>query len=123
MKNILIISMALLLSACVANPAFIDVQSADYGEKPSSELYEKKVKAYQNDRLKDPMSAVYSFSEPKKGWCKFKGEVHFGWIVDYTLNAKNSYGGYVGAKPEFTFVKNDTAWHMPFYLKDNCDYQ
>ncbi|WP_413496361.1 hypothetical protein [Morganella psychrotolerans] len=123
MKNIFIILVALFISGCVAKPTMIEEQHADYGDKPSKELYEAKVKAYQESRLKDPMSAVYSFSEPRKGWCIFNGKVNFGWIVDYTLNAKNSYGGYVGTKPEFTILQNNTAWHMPFYRKDSCGYQ
>ena len=88
MKKILAVTVVLLLSGCVTPPTNIEVQNADYGEKPSKELYESKVKAYQEGQLKDPMSAVYSFSEPRKGWCIFNSKVNFGWIVDYTLNAK-----------------------------------
>ena len=123
MKKILAVTVVLLLSGCVTPPTSIEVQNADYGEKPSKELYESKVKAYQEGQLKDPMSAVYSFSVPRKGWCIFHSKVNFGWIVDYTLNAKNSYGGYVGAKPQFTIIQNNTAWHIPYFLKDNCGYQ
>lgn len=123
MKNILVIFIALFISGCVARPTMIEEQNADYGEKPSKEFYEGKIKSYQEGRLKDPMSAIYSFTEPRKGWCIFDGKVNFGWIVDYTLNAKNSYGGYVGAKPEFTIIVDDISWHMPYHLKSNCSYQ
>ena len=46
-------------------------------------------------RLKDPYSARYDFNEPFKGWCKSGFTTYYGWLVPFTLNAKNSYGGYV----------------------------
>lgn len=120
MKKLLCLISFSVLAGCVSNPTAIEVNNGDYGAAPSKELYEAKIKSYQEERLKDPDSAKYRFSEPHKGWCKFDGKVNYGWIVDYTLNAKNSYGGYVGQKPQFAFVKNGTAYHMDYYMRTNC---
>lgn len=63
--------------------------------------------------LKDPDSAIYDFyATPKKGYVQIldyaNGEPIFGWLVPYSLNAKNSYGGYTGAKYYNAFiVEND----------------
>lgn len=123
MNKILLASLAVsitFLCGCVSNPTLSEVNNADYGPMPSKELYEGKIRSYQESNLKDPDSAKYNFSEPHKGWCKFNGEVNYGWIVDYTLNAKNSYGGYVGAKPQFSFIKNTKAYHPEYFMRDMC---
>lgn len=120
MKKLLCLISLSVLAGCVSNPTSMEINNGDYGAAPSKELYEAKIKSYQEQRLKDPDSAKYRFSEPHKGWCKFDGKVNYGWIVDYTLNAKNSFGGYVGQKPQFAFVKNGTAYHMDYYMRTNC---
>ena len=108
------------LSGCVSNPTASDLNSADYGPEPSKELYEGKIKNHQETNLKDPGSARYKFAAPHKGWCKFNGKVNYGWIVDYTVNAKNSYGGYTGAKPQFALLNNTTAYHPDYFMRDAC---
>lgn len=120
MKKLLCLISLSVLAGCVSNPTAMEINNGDYGAVPNKELYEAKIKSYQEARLKDPDSAKYRFSEPHKGWCKFDGKVNYGWIIDYTLNAKNSYGGYVGQKPQFAFVKNGTAYHMDYYMRTNC---
>ncbi len=122
MRKLFLIAAVVILSGCLSNPTIVESTNADYGPQPSKELYESKIIAFQEGRLKDPESAKYQFSPPKKGWCKFNGKVNFGWIIDYKLNAKNSYGGYTGAKPQFAFIKNDTAFHMRNFMRDNCGY-
>jgi hypothetical protein len=56
-------------------------------------------------QLLDPYSAVYRFESPHKGSVKdgvfVGGKVHYGWIVPVWINAKNSFGGYAGAKLYF----------------------
>ena len=53
-------------------------------------------------RLKDPYSAVYRFGPAQKGYVKdgvfVGGKIHYGWIVPVWINAKNGFGGYVGAQ-------------------------
>jgi hypothetical protein len=47
--------------------------------------------------LRDPYSAVYTFERPVRAW-GFFGEDPIRWVVCGTVNAKNAFGGYVGAK-------------------------
>lgn len=123
MKKILLCSVALVISGCVMlppDPTDIEKSNADYGKKPSAEFYEGNIKSFQETRLKDPMSALYSFSEPKEMWCKIDGKVRYGWVVDYMINAKNSYGGYVGAKPQFSLINNDEVLNPEWYSRASC---
>jgi len=50
--------------------------------------------------LKDPMSAQYQFAVPTKGYMHDApiagGKIHYCWKVEAKINAKNSFGGYVG---------------------------
>ena len=36
-----------LLAGCVSNPTAVEVSNADYGSMPTKELYESKIKNYQ----------------------------------------------------------------------------
>jgi hypothetical protein len=49
--------------------------------------------------LKDPYSAVYQFEAPMRAW----NYDNVTWMVCGTVNAKNSLGEYVGAKPFIAF--------------------
>lgn len=59
--------------------------------------------------LKDPDSARFSWpNEFRNGWYKpfgFHRKV-FGWYTCGTVNAKNSYGGYVGKEPVIGVIAN-----------------
>ena len=71
----------------------------DYGIAPI--VNKADIKAYMSDQLKDSESARYRFDEPQKTVCNkgalSGGKVAWnGWVVPFTVNAKNSYGGYVG---------------------------
>lgn len=74
--------------------------TADYGEFPSD--YEAIIKAYLEKTLKDPESARYGeFTKPEKD--QAIANVHerralYGYVSCVDINAKNSYGGYTGAK-------------------------
>lgn len=50
-------------------------------------------------KLRDPTSAVYTCGSPRRAWTNVYGKITYGWAVNCTINAKNAYGGYVGAKP------------------------
>lgn len=112
MKYLLILVTALALSACGGSypPISIDtLSSADVGTYP--EKHEELVKEFYSARLKDPFSAKYQISKPVKGYLRKApingGEVsQYGYIVYVSMNAKNSYGAYVGWKQEALFIKN-----------------
>jgi hypothetical protein len=100
-------------------PTEADLKVADYGPKPSEsalQTHEVAVRAVKEAELKDPASAIYKFYPPEKGW--FIGrksyrdgivnnQVRFAWRVSFSVNAKNGYGGYTGAKSEWTWMRGD----------------
>lgn len=99
-----------LLSGCVSAPTQQDIQSADYGAAADQGVAENAAKSFFNTRLKDPESARYSFSSIYKGYIpgsRIQGRnLEAGYLLDVNVNAKNSYGGYVGAKPYKVLIRN-----------------
>lgn len=87
----------ILLVGCVSSPSKNELSNANYGELPND--YQNSIKSSVGSRLKDPYSAIYEFGTPYKGWCQSGFTTLFGWIVPFSLNAKNSYGGYTGISP------------------------
>jgi len=82
----------------------------DFGKYPKN--YKKIAKNWVNDTLKDPFSAKYRFkSKPVKGYTR-KAPISggdpdiFGYIVYVEVNAKNSFGAYVGWKEYTLLIKN-----------------
>jgi hypothetical protein len=94
-----------LLSGC-ATATMQEVETADFGPYPVG--YEDSIKNLESQVLKDPYSAVYNFGIPRKGVSRdgllFGGKKHFGWIVLVGINAKNSFGGYVGEQTTCFFI-------------------
>ncbi len=84
----------------------------NFGAPPTAATYQREIKAHFNATLKDPYSVRYSFRAPVKGyanyWLDNKPTYWQGWAVGVFVNAKNSYGGYVGAEHYiFIFKKNN----------------
>jgi len=85
--------------------ANLNVNTADVGEKPTNykELLESSTKAM----LKDPDSAKFSnFTEPKKEVMVANTDFVYGYSICFSVNAKNSYGGYVGNQLYWGFIRN-----------------
>lgn len=102
-RSLLPLIIAAFFAGC-ATPSQEDLARADYGPYPSD--YESIVKRHLSNSLKDPDSAQYRFlNTPKSGWNGLGG-VKYGWIVCAQVNAKNSYGGYVGFRPAYFMIKN-----------------
>lgn len=95
--------------ATAVHPTMEQLSSADYGECPAH--YMDAIHAYFDSTLKDPASVQYrDITVPEKGYIQSRtalestGQVTYGWLVNATINAKNSYGGYVGFRTyEFLF--------------------
>ena len=105
MKKQIITILALtgLLVGC-ATPTQQEVAVADYGSYPTD--FETIIKSHMQATLKDPESARYQFlNSPKSGWSSFGG-VKYGYVVCAYINAKNSYGGYVGNRMSYFMIKN-----------------
>ncbi|MQU27290.1 hypothetical protein GHO29_12420 [Pseudomonas helleri] len=100
-----------LLTGCASKPTPEQIQAADYGASVYQADAEKAVKSFFNIYLKDPESARYSFGSVYRGYMVgsvFEGrKLEAGYLLDVTVNAKNSYGGYVGAKPYKFLIHND----------------
>lgn len=93
------LTLTLLLTGCAAAPSSEELSKADYGERPQN--YVQTVHKYLDENLKDPGSAVYKeITAPQQDWIRdapIEGyQMHYGWGVLATINAKNSYGGYTG---------------------------
>lgn len=103
------ISIALLVTACAS--AFQRPEpTAEYGRPPQN--YEDTIRAQFEQVLKDPESARYRFGHPVKAYANeglaYGGNVSWvGYLVDVQVNAKNSFGGYVGFKPYMMFFSGD----------------
>lgn len=98
-------TLSLAIAGCATPPSQQELESADYGAYPVS--YEQIIKNRMSTILKDPDSAQYRFlNTPKTGWNSFGGK-KFGYIVCVNINAKNSYGGYVGYRMSYFMIKND----------------
>ena len=108
-----------LLAGCAAMPTPEQIQSADYGHVVSQSAAEDAVKSFFSVYLKDPESARYDFGPVYKGYMYgsvLEGrKLKPGYLLEVTVNAKNSYGGYVGAKP-YKFLLHDDriveGWQM-----------
>ncbi|MGR7280096.1 hypothetical protein ACU61T_16665 [Klebsiella aerogenes] len=118
-KPLAIILSTIILGGCVSAPNHEELSKADYGNLP--ENYQDLIKENMSGRLKDPYSAQYRFVEPYKGWCKSGFTTYYGWLVPFSLNAKNSYGGYVGNKSYLYIVnKNNAQDYTSSYQVGGC---
>lgn len=104
--KISVISVSIVLAGCVSAPNSSEINSANYGVLPNN--YQDVIKSEMGKRLKDPNSAEYDFSQPYKAWCKSGFTTFYGWLAPFSLNAKNSYGGYTGAQT-FVYLINDKS--------------
>jgi hypothetical protein len=113
------------LVGCATHPPTAEQErSANYGE--ISEIATTKlILNYLNATLIDPYSAhitTYVSSANKYWAADRKGAYHFGWLVGYTVNAKNRMGGYTGNKKYLAFIENEQIVQIyePFDSGDCC---
>ncbi len=113
MKNLILLAIiSILLVACAPMPAITQQQlaTADYGAPVTQAEAESLAKEWLSGYLKDPYSAVETWQPAAKGIVTtslLDGHRELpGYIMDGSVNAKNSYGGYVGARA-FRFLIRD----------------
>ena len=109
MKPIPTLILAGTLFGCAHLPTPEEIAHADYGPFPDN--YEQIVKIYYSSVLKDPNSAIYKEITSPRTWAlgnRLEG-AKFGYLVCVTLNAKNSYGGYVGYKTDALLIRNSAV--------------
>lgn len=104
MKYFPVVALAALLSGCAASsPSPQQRASAEYGPEPVN--YQEIIRDFMGRQLKDPESARYEFSSaPVKAW--YGGMGKYGWGVCAHINAKNSYGGYTGARKSYFLIRD-----------------
>jgi len=99
-KRISLVCIFALLASCVS-VSQEEFAIAHFGEPPIN--YSEDIKRLMSSYFKDPVSAQYTFETPRKGMSQDGWAVgnkkHFGYLVKATINAKNGFGGYTGAKP------------------------
>lgn len=104
------------MTACARMPTQDELSHLNYGQPVSQESAESQAKEYLSRRLKDPYSAVYEWQRVDTGWVKappiLGGGIDAGWVLKGTVNAKNSFGGYVGAKPYQFMFSNGYLTHV-----------
>ncbi|MDC9588351.1 hypothetical protein KKJ01_18770 [Xenorhabdus bovienii] len=116
---------SLVLSGCVMPqpPTQAEMASANYGELPAN--YEALIQNFLYSNLKDPYTAQYRFLKPFKGyaqngaWVQSKESIKYGWIIPFYLNAKNSYGAYIGEKKYFFIYSNGRLYDVTLYTGFN----
>lgn len=113
-RRALLASTVALLTACASSFEQLPPQ-ASLGDPPIG--FENAIKRHFESTLKDPESARYKFGRPIKAYANngliAGGKVAWkGYMVDVEVNAKNSYGGYVGYKPYMFFFTANTIYRV-----------
>ncbi len=104
-----LISMVLICAVLSGCASFTPKELADldYGHYPFD--YKEIIQQHLNRSLKDPASAILDYrGSPATVWQKGSifGSRDYGWGVCVFINAKNSYGGYVGERPYFFLIRD-----------------
>lgn len=103
----IVVPFVIILSGCVSTPDKATLERADYGALPND--YKELIAGKISNNLKDPLSAMYKYAEPYKGWCKSGFGTYYGWLVRVSVNAKNSYGAYTGNQSKMYLINNKNA--------------
>lgn len=103
-KTLIIFALSLFTIGCAMRPTEKEIATADYGSYPND--YEQIIRIHTENFLKDPESARYKFlNTPKPGWNSIGGK-RFGYVICANINAKNSFGGYVGNRMSYFMIRN-----------------
>jgi hypothetical protein len=111
----------ILLGGCASAPNQQQMANADYGspQTPAQCLtaVEEKVKYV----MKDPSSVQWQHNSCIKGYWSsvpIMGlPIAYGYFQSGSINAKNSYGGYVGFKPYQALIRNGRV--VRYCVQDN----
>ena len=84
--------------------------------------YEAKIKDAMYSKLKDPLTAIYRFKSPRRGYlwlpeARKPGKAEPYWFVEVGVLAKNSFGAYSGETTYIFGVKEDRVFDMTVLLK------
>jgi hypothetical protein len=86
--------------------AALAASAAEAATSPPSN-WQGAIDSYLQEHLRDPDSMrAKVLRGPREGTFDWRGSHYTGWVVCYSVNARNGYGGYTGPTP-FVFVVND----------------
>jgi hypothetical protein len=99
----LIVAVGLLpLAATAATPP---APNAIYGTYP--ENYKELITKWLNAAALDPQSLIIKWrSAPRPGELKVQGKTISGFLVDFSLNARNMFGAYTGAQKHTALIRD-----------------
>ena len=110
-RIIILLATLVLFTGCANAPTNEEIRNADYGNPVD---INKCIEVAQNFialRMKDPYSAQFSDTKCYQGW---EGNVPiagisatYGYRFEGSVNAKNSFGAYVGFVPFSGIVRDD----------------
>jgi hypothetical protein len=110
-------AMMVFIAGCATPPLTPQqVAAADYGTTVTQTDAEAAAKTWLSSYLKDPYSAVEVWQPVTQGYATtsiMEGQQrYFGYLLDGTVNAKNAYGGYVGARAFQFLIRNGQVVHV-----------
>jgi len=112
MRRLFTVIAVCALAGCNTAPITqAELDNADYGQPMTAKQCTDVAEQFVRSTLKDPMSAQFtSGGACVKGALRDGlirgGTTHFGYLQTGTVNAKNSYGGYVGFRPYKVVMRN-----------------
>ena len=94
----------------VLPPSEAFIMDANVGEAPDRESARATATTVVKKVLKDPGSAQIVFGEVRRGWylADAFSPTKFAWMLPMSVNARNSHGGYTGAKSYRAYFIGDT---------------
>lgn len=92
------------------------IDGVAFGPRPTQDEALAAVRGYVADNFRDPDSAQIRCAEiGKAGWMKPPiGKRHYGYFMNCSINAKNGFGGYVGATPFLFRINGDEIEAIDF---------
>jgi hypothetical protein len=114
--NALIVAWSVaLLASCATTPLEKELCRTGYGA-PLTIDWRSAIRNWFHERLKDPLSAQYEFTQPEKGYAHTppsEGEkLVVGYKVIAKVNAKNAYGDYAGFSPYLFIFRNNAIAYV-----------
>lgn len=113
--KILLVASAMVLAGCATGPSPEQVSAADYGAPMTQNQCEQIARRQiAREAWKDPESLRVAFGFCGKGYVLGgkptsyipRGVVVYGYAIEGSVNAKNSFGGYAGPKPFFVLIRD-----------------
>jgi hypothetical protein len=121
MKFKFIIIISILLTSCASAPSSGDLANADYGRVMNTSECKSIAEAKIRSTLKDPGSAMFTSSGCATGYWSsvpIMGlPIAYGYIQSGTVNGKNSFGGYVGARTYSALIRDGAV--VRYCVTDN----